>query len=66
MYAMYRGDEFLDVGTAYQLAERHGCKVESILFKASRTYHRRTGEKAVKVYRIEDDEQQSGKKGTGQ
>lgn len=41
-YALYRGDEFVDVGTADELAERMGVKAETVLFYASPSWRRRS------------------------
>lgn len=35
VYGLYRGDEFLDVGTASELAERNGISRETIKFYAT-------------------------------
>lgn len=42
LYALYKGDEFLDIGTKYELAEMLGVKPETITFYASPTYQKRT------------------------
>lgn len=55
LYAIYKGDEFIDVGTADELAERHGVKVKTIQWMSSPAYHRRgTGDKLM-VYKIEEE-----------
>lgn len=33
-YAMYRGDKFIDLGTAKELAERHGVTERTIKYYA--------------------------------
>lgn len=30
VYALYKGDEFIDIGTAAELAEKLNCKVKTI------------------------------------
>jgi len=40
-YALYKGDELLDVGTKRELAERRGVKPETISFYATSEYQRR-------------------------
>lgn len=55
-YALYRGDEFVDLGTADELASRRGCKASSIKFMASPAYHRRHGYESVKAYKIPEDD----------
>ncbi|MGV3010042.1 hypothetical protein ACEE67_01840 [Streptococcus thoraltensis] len=42
LYALYRGDEFLDIGTKYELAEMIGVAPQTISFYASPTYQKRT------------------------
>lgn len=56
LYALYRGDEFVDVGTAEELAMKRGISPKSLRFKATPAYHRRASDSAVKAYRIGDDE----------
>ena len=40
-YAVYKGDEFLDIGTAKELASKMNVKVETIKFWSTPTYHKR-------------------------
>ncbi|MFZ7175793.1 helix-turn-helix domain-containing protein [Streptococcus hyovaginalis] len=42
LYALYRGDEFIDIGTRYELAEMIGVAPQTISFYASPTYQKRT------------------------
>lgn len=42
LYALYRGDEFIDIGTRYELAEMIGVTPQTISFYASPTYQKRT------------------------
>ena len=57
LFALYRGDEFVDVGTKKELAERMGVRTETIGFLASPTNARRnrSGDRLM-AYRIEEDE----------
>ncbi|MCP0885748.1 hypothetical protein LB941_00185 [Ligilactobacillus sp. WILCCON 0076] len=41
-YALYRGDEFVDIGTLNELASRYHTSVNTLRFKASPTYAART------------------------
>lgn len=54
VYAMYRGDEFIDVGTIAELAERHGWKESSIRCRAYssafKNYNKKT---SILVYKID-------------
>lgn len=54
-YALYRGDDFVDLGTARELGERHGIKPKNIQFMASPSHKRRGNyAKRLAAYRIED------------
>ncbi|KRM96057.1 hypothetical protein FC19_GL001124 [Liquorilactobacillus aquaticus DSM 21051] len=54
IYALYRGDCFIDVGTLPELAQRNKLAIGTLLFKASPTYAQRTKyEGTVRVYKIE-------------
>lgn len=54
-YALYRGDQFIDIGTAKELAEKRGISVKSLRYKATPTYHKRTSyTDAVRAYKIQD------------
>lgn len=53
-YALYKGDEFIDLGGKARLAKRLGVKVETITFYMSQTWRRRTGDRSYIVIRIED------------
>ncbi len=55
-YAMYRGDTFVDLGTADYLAEKYHKKKESLLYLARPVAHRKAkpGGTRVLLYRIED------------
>ena len=41
-YALYRGDELLDVGTANEIAKRRNVKPETIRFYATPSYQRQS------------------------
>lgn len=56
IYALYRGDEFVDVAKSYQeLARRHNVRVETMKFRATPTYHKKAGEGTLLVYRYEEE-----------
>lgn len=60
-YALYRGDEFLAVGTVRELAKMHGVREKTIRFFASRSHKERTSyEKAIWAYEVEEDEDERG------
>lgn len=53
IYALYRGDHFIDVGTKYELAQRLNLKLPTLIFKASPAYYKRTTyEKSLRLYLI--------------
>lgn len=54
LFALYRGDEFVDVGTARELAERQGVKPSTISFMASPAYRKRAKGDRLLAYRLED------------
>ena len=56
VYAIYKGDEFLDVGTIPELAERFNVSINTVVFWTSKKYHQRIGENAKKAYKLEDKE----------
>ena len=57
LYALYRGDEFLDIGTKYELAEKFDVKPETIVFYASPSYQKRTANGFVAERIGYDDEE---------
>jgi hypothetical protein len=57
IYAAYRGDTFIAVGTAAELAEELGGNERKIRWYATPTAHKRHSyENSIRVYRLEDDE----------
>jgi hypothetical protein len=64
LYALYRGDEFVDVGTANELAERRGVMADSIRYLASAAYRRRQHvDECVYAYNVgnTDEDETTGK-----
>ena len=54
-YALYKGDEFIDLGSKRKLAARLGVKVETITFYMSATHRKRCkGGNQYIVIRLED------------
>ncbi len=47
-YALYKGDELLDMGTLKYLSNKYKVKIKSLLFYGSPTYAKRTSEKKEK------------------
>ena len=57
LYALYRGDEFVDVGTARELARRRHVKADSIRYLASAAYMRKShAGDCVIAYNVGDTE----------
>ena len=59
IYALYDGDEFLDLGTKFYLAERFGFQPTYIAFLGTphaRRYFEERGGKGLTAIKIEDDE----------
>lgn len=54
-YAMYRGDQFIDLGTVTYLAEKYHKKKQSLKFLATPTAHKRSKETSLMLYRIENE-----------
>jgi hypothetical protein len=59
IYAMYKGEEVLAIGTAPEIAEKMGIKVETVHYYATPA-HRRKAKKehsnSRMVFRLEDEE----------
>lgn len=57
IYAAYRGDTFIAVGTAAELAEELGGNEKKIRWYSTPTAHSRYAyEKSIRVYRIDHEE----------
>lgn len=54
IYALYRGDKFIDLGTKEYLAKLLGVSVKTILFYSSPTYLKRTDGNGWVVIKVED------------
>jgi len=56
IYALYRGDEFIDLGTADELAKKRGVSKNTIQFLASPIYKKRhnNSDKVIFAYKIEN------------
>lgn len=57
-YALYKGDEFIDIGTTKELAEKIGVSETSIRFYSTPTYVKRNRKgNCYVVVRIDDEEE---------
>lgn len=54
-FALYRGDQFIDLGTIEYLANLLGVKERTIKFYSTPTYQKRNNYQGYVVIRIEDD-----------
>ena len=64
-YAIYRGDEFVDVGTAAELAERMNVRTGTIYSLASRGSRGRDRGNRLVAYVLDDDGEERGTEGNG-
>lgn len=58
IYAIYKGEKFIDVGTRYELAERLGVKPYTIYFYTTNSYKRRNkkeNSKRIEIYVIDEE-----------
>ena len=55
-YAMYKGDRFIDLGTLTYLAEKYHKKQKTLKFLATPSAHKRSCQKSLLLYRINEDE----------
>ena len=58
-YALYKGDEFIAVGTAKELALRMNVQIGTIKFWSSPTYHKRivNHDRAIVVIKMEEEDE---------
>lgn len=54
VYALYQGDEFIDLGTAAQLARILGCKTETVEWQSSASGRRRARPDGRHIIRVAD------------
>lgn len=52
VYAVYKGEDILTIGTVEEIAKILGIKPESVLFYNSNTYKKRTSENARRLIEI--------------
>ncbi len=55
-YALYRGDELLDIGTLDEIAERRGVKPETIYFYSTPSYQRRIRNENRRLFAVRVEE----------
>ena len=54
LFALYKGDEFIDVGTARELSGKHGISTKSIYWMASPSNQKRDRGNKLLAIRLED------------
>lgn len=54
LYALYKGDTFIDIGTKEYLAQKLNINIRSIEFYMSPTYQKRNNYKGWVVIRVDD------------
>lgn len=55
-YALYRDDEFIDVGTAAEIASRRGVTTKHIRWLSTASAHK--SKRKLLAYRIEEDDEE--------
>lgn len=58
IFALYKGDKFIDIGTKEYLANLLNVRKETIEFYASSTQLKRNKDNCYVVVRIDDDERE--------
>lgn len=60
VYAMYKGDKFIDIGTKAQLAVKYNIRYETMTYYLSNAYKKRLEKRdskdAIIIIEVEDDE----------
>ena len=56
-YALYRGDDFIDLGKPQELAERNNVTIKTIYWLATEQNHKRDKGNRLVAIKIEDDEE---------
>ena len=54
-YAVYKGDDFMDVGDMNYLSRSLGIPVRVLRWYSTPTWRRRSGGRGIQVFRLEDD-----------
>lgn len=55
-YAVYRGDEFINLGTSKELAKELNIEMKSFYYLMSKQYRKRMKENWLVAFRIEEEE----------
>ena len=55
VYSIYRGDQFVDVGTLRELSERQHISINTLMYEATPAYVERSQyATSLRVYRLND------------
>lgn len=54
-YALYKGDEFIDLGTIEEMSKRLGIAKNTLRFYSTTAYYKRVGENGYVCFEIEGD-----------
>lgn len=57
LYALYKGDDFVDIGTSKELAKIMGVKMNTIWFYASNEWKKRSNNESWVLVEIKEDEE---------
>lgn len=57
-YALYKGDEFLEIGTRKELAEYLGVSITTIDFYKSKAWLERSGYRSYVLVEVKEDEEE--------
>lgn len=56
IYAAYKGDTFLNVGTIQQIAKFLGVSIDTAYYYATPTHLKKKGEGATIVFKLDDED----------
>lgn len=59
LYALYKGDQFVDIGTPRELAKLLDVKLETIWFYMSKVYKERTNYEGWVLVEVGDEEEEN-------
>jgi hypothetical protein len=56
LYALYKGDEFIDIGTSKELAKKLNVKIETIWFYMSEKWKERSNYESWVIVEVGDED----------
>lgn len=57
LYALYKGDTFIDIGTYEELANKIGVSINTIRFYATKTWKKKSNCEGYIVISVEEDKE---------